>query len=492
MRRVVVVSLVAVALVAAVAAVVLVRGREAPTDDPDPTAFTTGLAADGFLVGSGQAVRIDASEMVDQHAIDSAAGNNAGQPYKVFSVPNRAGTPDDPAARDVRAFRLREDEALVYLGPTPPPGDYFSFTPFLFSRHQGQIEPKGDWMFAALGNPLNNAGIKTDGDSPFGAQTLIVFAADAAVTQRVVDQAVAAGYPTSMINTYPLPSALLNMGDSLQSDTFLILLRTANLAQPAGDDYLADDDYATVLRVTPEQPPVADPLPTVPMRDRAWRSEEELYPGITAALDRLEQAIITQTPHSSAEVLGSDRWWPESRDVLEAREGSDIYHKFVAGEAADTPYRRTANVPLGDEDTVVVYGVNHAATGLATYSNFSIYSGRVLNPCGSRDWPTRFGCGNPVWSGVAGMSSHDFTGTAEQYLPGDPLAKYLYAVEVSRDAASGAGVVIPEPTGPDLPATGIEPGDPVLVGFRAYLNPHTGTGPDYGDVIADRAVVLRP
>ncbi|MDQ1246272.1 MAG: hypothetical protein QG597_640 [Actinomycetota bacterium] len=139
----------------------------------------------------------------------------------------------------------------------------------------------------------------------------------------------------------------------------------------------------------------------------------------------------------------------------------------------------------------MVYGVNHAATGLATYSNFSVYSARVLNPCGSRDWPTRFGCSNPVWSGVAGMSSRDFTDSAAKYLPDDPMSKYLYAVTVSRDAAAGAGVVIPEPTSADLPATGIGPDDPVLVGFRAYLNPNTGVGPAYTDVIADRAMVLR-
>lgn len=271
MRRFALISIVVVLVVAGVVAAVVFANRGTPSQ-PDEAAFSSGLEGSGFLVGEGSAVKIDASEMVDQHAIDSAAGNNAGQPYKVFAIPNRAGTEDDPAAREVRAFRLREDEAIVYLGPTPPQGDYFSFTPFLFSRHEGAIEPKGDWMFAALGDPLNNMGIKTAGGSPFGAQTMVVFAADAGVTQRVVDQALAAGYPESMINTYPLPSALLNMGDTLDSDTLLVLLRTANLVQPAGDDYLANDGYAKVLRVTPQEAPVADPLPTVPMRDREWRS----------------------------------------------------------------------------------------------------------------------------------------------------------------------------------------------------------------------------
>jgi hypothetical protein len=43
-----------------------------------------------------------------------------------------------------------------------------------------------------------------------------------------------------MINTYPLPSELLNMGDALTSDTLLVLLRPASVAQPGGDASLPD------------------------------------------------------------------------------------------------------------------------------------------------------------------------------------------------------------------------------------------------------------
>lgn len=43
-----------------------------------------------------------------------------------------------------------------------------------------------------------------------------------------------------MINTYLLPSELLNMGDALTSDTLLVLLGPASVAQSGGDAYLAD------------------------------------------------------------------------------------------------------------------------------------------------------------------------------------------------------------------------------------------------------------
>lgn len=489
------------------AAVVVVASSPAAVGDTGgrEQAFTAGLDAAGFVVNTGAARRIDPAYFVDEHIIDSAGGNNAGQAYKALQVPMFPVVREKPYEHKTGVFRLREDEAVVYLGPTPPAGDYFSVTPFIFVRKKASLQPKGDWMFAALGNPLNNAGIKTEGPTPFASQTMVVFAADRGVFERVKEQAVAAGYPESMINQYPLPSELLNMGvlpGTPKADSLLILVRTGNPAsQAAAQAYMKDDNYATVLRVTPRETPVADPFPIVPMADRAWRSEAELYPRLPAALNRLKKAILAKTPHMQARTYTSKRWWPESRKVLKAKKGSPIYHEFVAGEAADTPYRRTAHngrptsFSLSNSDKVVVYGVNHVATGEATYANFSVYTEAVLNPCGTKAYPTRYGCGDPLWSGVAGMADDGFAGSAQRYLPEDPMAKYLYAVTVSRKALAKQGqrywVSVPTPKSAKKPATGITMKQNVLIGYRAYLNPNTGRGPAYTDVIPDRAVWMR-
>jgi len=58
---------------------------------------------------------------------------------------------------------------------------------------------------------------------------------------------------------------------------------------------------------------------------------------------------------------------------------------------------------------------NPAATGKATYSNFGVYGAKAIN-------------------GVGAVSNHDFTGTAEAYIPGHPAAKYLYVWKVTRRA----------------------------------------------------------
>jgi hypothetical protein len=141
---------------------------------------------------------------------------------------------------------------------------------------------------------------------------------------------------------------------------------------------------------------------------------KNLFPDLENGLKRLEEAIRKQIPNiEKSESFESMRWWPASWDVLEAeKEGphSPIYHKFIAGEASDTPYLRTskdgkpANFILGEDNLVVVYGVNHAATGLATYSSLSIYGDWINSSCDTLQdqFEYVFGCGNHIWNGVAG------------------------------------------------------------------------------------------
>jgi hypothetical protein len=309
-----------------------------------------------------------------------------------------------------------------------------------------------------------------------------------------------------MINPYVIPSGLLNLGvlpETPLSDSFVILMRTANFVSKAeGNHYLSDDHYAKVWRVTPESALALDPYLTPELRVRKWKSERELYPDLNNGLERLKNAILAQTPHVGNESYESIRWFAESREVLEETDpGSPLYHKFVAGEASDTPYLRTslnseaANFTLGNDDMVVVYGVNHAATGLATYSNFGVYGDWVTSSCQDNPWQYVFGCGDRSWNGVVSMTNHAFTGSAEEYIPGDPMAPYLYAVKVLRqppqDKHDKYFVVVPTAT-PEHPCA--SPGyclglnDPIIIGYRAYLNPATASGPDYDDIIHDRAI----
>ncbi|MRR58351.1 MAG: hypothetical protein EG824_09090 [Deltaproteobacteria bacterium] len=480
--------------------------------------FVAALKTIGYGVSEGSAHLIDPANFVNYHVIDSAAGNNAGQPYKRLQVLPFPNMTEEQNEKAMGVFRLQPYEAVVYVGPTPPKGDYFSFTPFLWTRLAGKTIPKGDWIFAALGDPLNNSQIKVEGGGTdtFEKKTIVIFTADQGVNDRIVAKAKAAGYPESMINTYVIPSKLLDMGVDTNNDSFLILVRTANVYdQAALFDYNNNDHYARIFRVTPDfVPNPLKPFDTPPMANRkAHKTENELvatYNGKTLAdsLDDLKQAIIDSTPALQVKSFESVRWFAESRDILTNNNpSSPDYHKFVAGEASDTPYLRTssngvpANFTLGPDDMVVVYGVNHEATGLSTYSNFSVYSERVLDPTSITDY--FFGFNNPVWCGITGMGSKDssdplygynrFANSAYNYLPlTNKHAKYLYAVRVLRqppvDPDKKPWITVPEPTPEGGPASGILLADPLNIGYRAYVNPATTHGPDYGDIIPDRAL----
>lgn len=473
-----------------------------------------------FIVQGGSASLVDPAHAVKEHVVDSAAGNNAGQPYKRLQIPDS----DEPIMTTGRLngiFKLLPYEAIIYLGPTPPLGDYFSFTPFLWDRQYGKKVKKGDWIFAALGDPLNCARIRTEGNgSPFQANTIIIFTADQRINERLRALARAAGFPDSMINTYVIPSKLLKMGLDPQDDSFLILVRAANIYdKDAADAYNGNDHYAGVFRIKPKAvPDQLYPFDTPAQRNRKAIPEESLVQtgkSLTQSLDDLEKAILAQTPHLQHLCYDSNRWFAESRDVLETTEPQlQLYHQFAAGEASDTPYLRSAmhgipaNFTLNNDEMVVVYGVNHQATGLATYSNFSVYGENILQQEGSNIY--LFGHNDPIWCGVTGMGSKDsddphhgsnhFTGSARYFLPDDPNADYLYAVRVARHPPlQSLGqetppedvppfVVVAEPTTEDGPASGIELDAPVTIGYRAYLNPATGSGPSYADIIPDRAI----
>ena len=503
------------------------------TEDPKhrPFLFRHNLEQDGFAVRAGSSSTPDPFALVRRHKMDSAGGNNAGQPYKILRVPCPRAEQHD-IDKDFGLFHLRADEAVVYLGPTPPRCDYFSFTPYVWVRHADSLAPKGDWVFAATGDPLNVSRIGTEkteeNDGPFAANTLVIFAADEEVAKSVAKAALDANYPEEMINFVGIPSALVRMADATPGeigDSLAILVRTANFAE--SDDreenikdravkhhYLRSDDYAHVWRVTPSTPPTQSTLfEPQPPRQRRDQPEESRVPGLTAGLERLQQAILDAIPHTDYRVYGSIRWFLDSREVLsETNRASPSFHKFVAGEGSDTPYLRTAlegapaNFTLAEDEIAVVFGVNHAATGLATYSNFGVYGDWILGrepECA----PFLFGDGtNPVWNGVAGANSHSFTGTATRYLgENDPMAPYLYAVKALRDAPTdqpeGSFVTVPS-TSRDLPEeladqiTGtsiryIPLDQPLMIGYRAYLNPRTKAGPAYEDLIPDRVLWLK-
>jgi len=141
------------------------------------------------------------------------------------------------------------------------------------------------------------------------------------------------------------------------------------------------------------------------------------------------------------------------------------------GDNDDAAYLR--NLPgrtLQGEDYLIIFGVNHEATGLARYSNVSVSWIHELLGVTSRN------------------STFDMPGTAEAYLPHHPHADQLYALTIARDCsvvtvgAPGSCIRIPYDF-PGVPEDSL----PALV-FRIYLEPGMEVGPAAEQLLMPRVL----
>ena len=442
-------------------------------------AFRSSLENSDFTLKLAPFVHVDLVKLYEAGKLGNAAGNNAGAPYRgVF-----AAIPDNVNITDVKdisnaqekietwlystpgliqGWQLNPDEALVIVTKTPPECVYFSYCGFLFYKYY-EKEKQRKWVWTSYNDPLNNLTIKTSGTpngakgNPFNQDTIIIVTADKGIDQRIRSAAVSAGYSEDIINTYVTPSSMVKMGTGPECDTIVFGQRMALFAdEKAGQEYV--NAVSAAIRVTPESQVELDPFPAPELRVRGTgKTEVDLQP----ALDDLRQAILAKHSSLSANELETSVWLPESYEAVQTE-------TYVAGESRDTVYLRSDTFTLGDDpdEFVIVYGVNHAASGKATYSNCSFY-------------------GEAGWNGVAGIYSTEYTGSAEEYLPGNPLAKYLYVCKFARSCGTEKTCVV-VPTGPE--AHGVKLDEPAFVAIRAYLEPATKVGPAYTELLYDRAI----
>jgi hypothetical protein len=87
------------------------------------------------------------------------------------------------------------------------------------------------------------------------------------------------------------------------------------------------------------------------------------------------------------------------------------------------------------------------------------------------------------------VSDAEFNETAQEYLPNDTNAKYLYVYKIARHA-NGDPHCYELPYGPG--GYGIGPDQPLFIGWRLYLEKGTQTGPSYSEILYDRAIKFSP
>jgi hypothetical protein len=200
----------------------------------DVKAFQQALEKDEFTVQKGGVGFFDVIKLFDLGVVPSCLGNNPTTKYLSYFVPPAPGhkVPEQfsKIARTIGVssnlssfWNLGPDEAVVFVGRTPPECRYFSYDHYIVDRTYGN---ETRWLFANLADTVNNLVINTEGTpsglagNPFNQTTVIVTAADRGIDQCIRAAALSAGYSGDIFNTQVLPSAMLNMGLENSSDTF--------------------------------------------------------------------------------------------------------------------------------------------------------------------------------------------------------------------------------------------------------------------------------
>ncbi len=464
----------------------------------DVNDFKQALEKDGFTVQQGAIGFFDLIKLYDLGVLPNALGNNPSTRYLTYFVPPAPGQKLPKELTKIAAtlginldatafWNLGPDEAVVFVGRTPPECRYFSFDLQLVERTYGN---ETRWIFSNIGDTVNNLVINTKGTpngtagDPFNQTTVIVATADRGIDQRIRAAALSAGYPDNIYNNLVLPSSMLNMGVENNSDKFLIAMRPAFYKdKQEGDNYL-NNTPAIVFRVTLNQTTKLDPYDFPKLRVRGTGTTEF---DLVDDLEQLKKEILntysnlnsTELPTSM--IVASDGI---QRGINAMGPDNDACYLWTSNL---TPYSPTPSFPdlskyydfqphptvaLGNDtnEFIIIYGVNHVATGKATYSSATIY-------------------GAEGWNGVGTIHDANFNGTAEKYLPGNPNAKYLYVYKIARNC-NGDLNCFEVPTGPR--AYGIALDQPLYIAWRSYLEKASKTGPSYSEIVYDRAIKFDP
>lgn len=463
--------------------------------------FISELEENGFVVQQGMVYALDLLNLFSNYLIPSCYGNNAANPYCAYFLPP---APGQTAPSSVPfTFRLREDEAIIFLGWTPPEVKYFSYVTFLMYRYLS--DPSAPVrVFASVGDTINMTRIKT-GESilpetagtVFNAPTIIITTPDRNVDAIMRAAAAKVGFTQSLINTEPIPSGLLKLGLEKDCDELLFGIRFAFFKNPEDKAYAKDSPVVIdgeivvkppytsnhrgwLLRVTPTKPIEPDPFPVPNMipRDTGDYSELDLKP----TMDKLEAAIIKEYSNLNADVLRTYR--AVELSYMAIQNLTD-----VLGDSRDTPYVWTDSFPMEDDtdDFAIVFGPIHSLTGKSIYSSFTVYTDDLVRDLLPVESKILYGFSS-VDSERSAESKLGLIGSAERFLPDDPNAKYFYVWKVARSNPDSEDycLVIPEPASKRMTY------DNLKIAFRAYVNPKTGVGPSYEEILMDKVIHFSP
>jgi hypothetical protein len=527
-------------VLAAVSLVIVASGASADKKGPDLNwqekvpKFTQALEASGFSLHEAEFAYFDFVDMNCQGKMYTTLANNPWpNAYMVMTDTQRLEDPTPPYDEFWDKFpwfwQLREDEAFVLVGQTPPAARYFSF------QTTALMVPGDEWtptrwkpVGINVGDNTNNLTIRTIGPGPFEAPIVYIITGNRETERRVRAAARAAGYPDAIINVETVSSRIVPLGIGPQGSVFVTAARAA-VADDKGalNDYIINANlYMKAFRLTPVDDPSrppgpepvlpVDPEPVPILRVKGTgHTEMELWP----AVQRLRRAILERyampgSPAYDFKELDTKIWTmeiPFPEDVPGPQSSSITVNAekpyatlqrgaFMGGGTRDNNYLATyPNFKLLPEDDafVIVYGVNHQTTNKASYGSFSLYLDAIrwvgIDTKTSPNFDDPDGDG-PLPAGQPGDS-------ARYYLGDDPDAQYLYAWKVARHCngepfcmeTAVENTWFERPAGPPYQCPlWLTADDDLFFIFRNYMEPATAVAPDDNELVYDRAIYFGP
>ena len=426
---------------------------------PEPVKqFVEELEKAGFIVTQGNMRQADPVAMFAARYTPDCNGNNAKNPYVLIQIPPH---PEQTFANRLPfSYRLDENEAIVILGKTPPPCEFFSYRSYLLNRVSFETMTRIK-IFASLGDTLNIGNIRkaSNDPDPFNKNIMIISTANQPTENMIRNAAKKSGISNETIFTDIIPETLVNMGINPNDDEFLFLHRTTHFKDEVLKEEFLNDPGYYIFRVTPKKDIVELYFPIPSLAIRGSGTTEMSY---TPVMEKLQREIISRFPEYTPRIFYSSQWLTEGYEAIQK-------WLKVLGESRDALYTRTDDFILDEDDFLLVFGVNHHASGKSLYSNFSIYGSQYFN-------------------GQGGISNHQYENTALEYLPNEDLAKDFYVWFVSRKQLENVENVLMVPSTP-LPY-GVPLGHQAFIGFRSYLEPGTDVGPITSEIMLDRVILF--
>jgi hypothetical protein len=398
-------------------------------------------------------------------------GTNPDSPY---------GAPDfDPTNTHTSVTTLNDTDALVLIMETPPSMRYFGVTPYLFTRYYpshlagNPLTPGFVPVFESLGDTVNQkvigtTGSTTPGVNPFGQLSALVMTADALTGAQVLGAFKAIGFPGSAVNRMPMPlsGAHLNMGSGPTKDTYTAMLRVAYPDNPqALADYLSRKPVQ-VVRMSALTARKLKPVDEAASRVPGTGVSESA--ALLSARDTLAADLQARFAGSGYTIAERTVDFKQTVNYLCIDNALPCN-----GDNPDALYSRdVANYAPQPSDRVLIVGINHVATGKATYLSHSIVAdanNRGLLAV------------SDAWLAGTGLVMGQVSG------PSDPrYATYsqLYAFTIAYDCAG-------DPVCVTIPAADAPAGTALNVTARIYLEAATRTRPSSAEIGPHRVFVMK-